>query len=155
MSLADRIRSLIDILKEEDLDEIEVRTWRSAVRVTRRRPGGQPEGSASDRPAASAVAVPSGPPAPHPVIETPAADSEPPFEQIVSPMVGTFYRAPSPEADPFVSEGSRVQVGQVLCIIEAMKLMNEIEAERGGVIRKVLVNDAQPVEFGQPLFLIE
>ena len=70
-------------------------------------------------------------------------------------MVGTFYRSAGPGTDPFISEGSLVETGQVLCIIEAMKLMNEIEAEKSGVIRKILVTDSQPVEFGQPLFLVE
>jgi acetyl-CoA carboxylase biotin carboxyl carrier protein len=77
------------------------------------------------------------------------------LEEFVSPMVGTFYRSAGPGKDAFISEGSRVETGQVLCIIEAMKLMNEIEAEKGGVIRRILVEDSQPVEFGQPLFLIE
>ena len=77
------------------------------------------------------------------------------LDQITSPMVGTFYCSPSPEADPFVYEGKRVERGEIICIIEAMKLMNEIEAEQGGIIRKILVEDSEPVEFGQPLFLVE
>ena len=77
------------------------------------------------------------------------------LEEILSPMVGTFYRSAGPEMDPFIAEGSRVETGQVLCIIEAMKLMNEIETEKSGVIRKILVEDSQPVEFGQPLFLMD
>jgi acetyl-CoA carboxylase biotin carboxyl carrier protein len=77
------------------------------------------------------------------------------MEQIVSPMVGTFYRASGPQAEPFVYEGKRVEVGDVVCIIEAMKLMNEIESETSGIIRKVIAKDAKPVEYGQPLFLVE
>jgi acetyl-CoA carboxylase biotin carboxyl carrier protein len=148
MSIEERIRRLIGILREEDLDEIEVRTWWSAVRVARHRPAAPSARHEPDARAGTAEVAdfPAAAPAPS------AAEA---FDRIVSPMVGTFYRASSPEADPFVSEGSTVEVGQVLCIIEAMKLMNEIEAERGGVIRRVLVEDAQPVEFGQPLFLIE
>jgi acetyl-CoA carboxylase biotin carboxyl carrier protein len=74
---------------------------------------------------------------------------------IEAPMVGTFYRAPSPEAQPFVREGDRVKKGQVVCIVEAMKLMNEIESKIAGRVMKVLVENAQPVEYGQPLFLVE
>jgi acetyl-CoA carboxylase biotin carboxyl carrier protein len=75
--------------------------------------------------------------------------------EIRSPMVGTFYRAPSPEAPPYVEVGSRVSKGQTLCILEAMKLMNELEAEHAGVIREILVENSEPVEYGQPLFRIE
>ncbi len=74
---------------------------------------------------------------------------------VTSPIVGTFFRAPSPEADPFVETGSKVKKGQVLCIVEAMKLMNEIESEIDGVVIKILVDNGQPVEYGEPLFLIE
>jgi acetyl-CoA carboxylase biotin carboxyl carrier protein len=74
---------------------------------------------------------------------------------VTSPIVGTFFRAPSPEADPFVETGSKVKKGQVLCIVEAMKLMNEIESEVDGVVIKILVDNGQPVEYGEPLFLIE
>ncbi|RIH90193.1 Biotin carboxyl carrier protein of acetyl-CoA carboxylase [Calidithermus terrae] len=75
--------------------------------------------------------------------------------EVKAPIVGTFYRAPSPDAEPFVKEGDTVKKGQVLCIIEAMKLMNEIESEVAGVVRKVLVNNGEPVEYGQVLFIIE
>jgi acetyl-CoA carboxylase biotin carboxyl carrier protein len=77
------------------------------------------------------------------------------LDQITSPMVGTFFSSPGPEADPFVYEGKRVERGEIICIIEAMKLMNEIEAEQSGIIKKILVKDSEPVEFGQPLFLVE
>ena len=77
------------------------------------------------------------------------------LKQITSPMVGTFYSAPSPDAEPFVAEGRAVAVGQTVCIVEAMKLMNEIGSDFNGVIRKVLIDNAQPVEYGQPLFLVE
>ena len=76
-------------------------------------------------------------------------------EQILSPMPGTFYRSSSPEKDAFVTEGDTVKTGQTLCIIEAMKIMNEIEAEQDGIIRKIMVEDGKPVEFNQPLFMIE
>lgn len=153
MALSDRIRKLIEILRAEDLDEIEVRTWFTAIRVARRR---------GAVPAAMAEPIrrePESVPAEEAAENEPAAAAEgveeEGLEEIVSPMVGTFYRSASPEMDDFISEGSRVETGQVLCIIEAMKLMNEIEAEKSGVIRKILVEDSQPVEFGQPLFLVE
>ena len=99
--------------------------------------------------------------APAPVITTPppaVKEKENPFAgclEVKSPIVGTFYRSPAPEAPAYASEGDHVRAGQVLCIIEAMKLMNEIEAEFDGIVRKVLVENAEPVEYGQPLFLIE
>jgi len=146
MALSDRIRKLIGILKEEDLNEIEVRTWFSSIRVVRR--GGVSSAATADEPQEQPV------PEPEPqVAEVPAQEDG--LEEIVSPMVGTFYRSAGPEKDPFIGVGSRVETGQVLCIIEAMKLMNEIEAEKSGVIRKILAEDSQPVEFGQPLFLVE
>ena len=151
MALSDRIRKLIGILKEEDLNEIEVRTWFSSIRVVRR--GGVSSAATADEPQEQ-----QGPetklPEPEPqVAEVPAQEDG--LEEIVSPMVGTFYRSAGPEKGPFIGVGSRVETGQVLCIIEAMKLMNEIEAEKSGVIRKILAEDSQPVEFGQPLFLVE
>jgi acetyl-CoA carboxylase biotin carboxyl carrier protein len=144
MNLRKRIRELIDILDAEGIDEIEVRTLWSSVRVARR----------GSRAAPARVEA-------HPAAADPEAAAEEPagadlnLEKIVSPMVGTFYRSSNPEADPFVFEGKRVERGEVLCIIEAMKLMNEIEAEKSGVIRKILVRDSEPVEYGQPLFLVE
>jgi len=84
----------------------------------------------------------------------PPAKAEPEHHVVTSPFVGTFYRSPSPDADPYVVEGQRIEKGQVLCIVEAMKLMNEIEADTSGVIAAVLVQNAQPVEYGQPLFRI-
>jgi acetyl-CoA carboxylase biotin carboxyl carrier protein len=155
MALSDRIKSLVTILREEDLDEIEVRNWFSGIRVARHR-GASPASRAEDvgkEPEAEAAST-AEVPEPEAVEVLPSAGDEG-LEEIVSPMVGTFYRSAGLENDPFISEGSRVEIGQVLCIIEAMKLMNEIEAEQGGVIRKILVADSQPVEFGQPLFLVE
>jgi len=114
--------------------------------------------SAQAAPAAPAEAPPpavdnapaAGPP------ETVDAESEcPGCTEISAPIVGTFYRKPAPDADPFVNVGDRVEKGQVVCIIEAMKLFNEIESEVSGIVRKILVEDGEPVEYGQPLFLIE
>ena len=154
MAVSDRIRKLIEILREEDLDEIEVRTWFTGIRVARRRgavPAARAELVHREPEAESVPAEEAGAPEPAAV----AGAEEKGLEEIVSPMVGTFYRSAGSEMDAFISEGSRVETGQVICIIEAMKLMNEIEAEKSGVIRRILVEDSQPVEFGQPLFLVE
>lgn len=103
--------------------------------------------------AAPPVAAPTPPPAP--VAEAPAAPEAASGSTINAPIVGTFYRASSPDADPFVKVGDKVKVGDVLCIIEAMKLMNEIESEVSGTIKEVLIENAEPVEYDQPLFVID
>lgn len=155
MTLSDRIKGLITILMEEDLDEIEVRNWFSGIRIVRRR-GASPAAMAEDvREEPEAEVAPAAEVSEPGEAEAAVPASDEGLEEIVSPMVGTFYRSAGPETDPFISEGSRVETGQVLCIIEAMKLMNEIEAEQSGIIRKILVENSQPVEFGQPLFLVE
>ena len=155
MAVSDRIKKLIEILREEDLDEIEVRTWFTGIRVTRRR-GAVPAAMAEPiRREPEAESVPAEEAATNESAAATQGAEEEGLEEIVSPMVGTFYRSAGAEMDDFISVGSRVETGQVLCIIEAMKLMNEIEAEKSGVIRKILVEDSQPVEFGQPLFLVE
>jgi acetyl-CoA carboxylase biotin carboxyl carrier protein len=113
-------------------------------------------------PAQAPAPVPAPAPAPAlapaeaaPAPEAPKADECPGCVEIRAPIVGTFYRAPAPDAPPYVKEGDRVEKGQVLCIIEAMKLMNEIESEVSGIVRKILVENGEPVEYGQPLFLIQ
>ncbi len=153
MAVSDRIRKLIEILREEDLEEIEVRTWFTSIRVARSR-GAVPAAMAEPIRRES-ESVPEEEAAANESAAAAQGVEEEGLEEIVSPMVGTFYRSAGPEMDDFISVGSRVETGQVLCIIEAMKLMNEIEAEKSGVIRKILVEDSQPVEFGQPLFLVE
>lgn len=163
---------LVSILKSEDLDEIEVRTLWRTVRVARRsqKVSASPETIVSaPSPAVPAIEDMTTPvPKPEPVSGKDTEEKEQPgareltpagtdegMEEIVSPMVGTFYSSPGPDIDSFVTPGQHVEVGQVICIIEAMKLMNEVEAEKSGTIKKILVNNSQPVEFGQPLFLIE
>lgn len=144
MMIYKRIKKLIAILDEEGIDEIEVRNLWTTIRVARRGGRVSPAMTEDQTPA--------------PVNEEAAPSAEEidlGLEKIVSPMVGTFYRSPNPDADPFVFEGKRVERGEVLCVIEAMKLMNEIEAEKSGIIRKILVRDSEPVEYGQPLFLVE
>ena len=149
MNLRRWISELVQIMREEDLAEIEVRRFFSTIRI--RRPGVEPAVASSSAPAARAASAPAaGAPAPAPAAE-PAANLIP----IKSPMVGTFYRAPSADADPYVEMNQRVDVGQTVCIVEAMKLMNEIESDVRGRIARILVDNAQPVEFGQVLFLVE
>jgi acetyl-CoA carboxylase biotin carboxyl carrier protein len=163
------IKKLVAVLKEEDIDEIEVRRFWTTIRIARRRPSPsraerhaeydasaeEPAGAGWNAAGEAAVADKQ----PEPVIES--AGPQRPGEddshliEVVSPMVGTFYTGPDPLSEPFVAVGKRIEVGDVLCIIEAMKIMNEIESETSGVVRRVIARDAQPVEYGQPLFLIE
>lgn len=154
----DLIGQLVKVLRDTpELGAIEVRRgplglW-SLVRVTRA--GFSPGGggvvvAAAPAPVAGAAAAP----APQAAAPLPAAAASPLLE-IKSPMVGTFYKAPEPGAEAYVKVGARVAPGQVVCIIEAMKIMNEIEAEVGGVVREVCVENAQPVEFGQVLFRVD
>jgi acetyl-CoA carboxylase biotin carboxyl carrier protein len=143
------IRRLAELLRDYGLSEVEVE--REGVRVRLRR---------EPAPMAAAPALPGAPapalPAVATTLATAAAEaSEAHLLTIEAPMVGTFYRAPSPDAQPFVRDGDRVKKGQVVCIIEAMKLMNEIESKVAGRVVKVLVENTQPVEYGQPLFLLE
>ena len=137
-------RRLAVVLGELGLSEVEVESADVRVRVQR--------AIAPVAAAAPAPSAPAGAPADKPLV---ADVVSPALVTLEAPMVGTFYRAPSPTADPFVNEGDVVKESQVLCIIEAMKLMNEIEAKVGGRIAKILVENGQPVEYGQPLFLID
>lgn len=153
-----KVKKLIDLLDTSNVDEIEIHEGEESVRISRHRPAP----AAPPAPPTAALAIPaqgaevaarSEGPAP-----TAGADAEeeslPAGHIITSPMVGTFYQAPSPGAKPFVEVGQRVQVGDTVCIIEAMKILNQIEADRGGLIGAVLVENGQPVEYGQPLFVI-
>ena len=128
------IREILELLKGTDVTELEVVRGESVLKV-RRGPAGE------FRPVGAV-------PPPAPAKEPPKAT----FKEIVSPIVGTFYRAPAPDAAPFVEVGSRVSKGQVLCIVEAMKIMNQIESDASGVVVAILVENAQPVAYGQPLF---
>jgi len=144
MNLRKRIREMVSIMREEELAEIEVRRWFTSVRV--RRPGADGTAPVQARPVEE-----------RPGGDRPEVEAKPPANliPIKSPMVGTFYRAPAPDADPYVEENSSITVGQTVCIVEAMKLMNEIESEVEGRIARILVENAQPVEYGQTLFLVE
>ena len=145
MSLKRTIQELVSIMREEDLAEIEVRRWFSSVRVRRPMADQALVHAAAHAPGSADPTLARGAEAAPDAALTP----------IKSPMVGTFYRSPAPDADPYVEENSSVDVGQTVCIVEAMKLMNEIESDVRGRIAKIMVENAQPVEFGQVLFLVE
>ena len=151
-----KLKKLIDLVEESGIAEIEVTEGEEKVRITRSvaAPAVQTVYAAAPAPvAAPAAAVPtaSAPAAPAAPVAAPANHAN----AQKSPMVGTFYRAASPTSDPFVEVGQTVKEGQTLCIIEAMKLMNEIEAEKSGVVKAILVENGTPVEYGEPLFVIE
>ncbi len=128
-----KVKKLIEMLEASNLGELEIREGEESIRISR--------GSSVVTAAAAPVAAEA----------RPAQTGHP----VASPMVGTFYRAPSPDAHPFVEVGSTVSVGDPLCIIEAMKMLNEIEADRAGVVRAILKENGQPVEYGETLFIIE
>jgi acetyl-CoA carboxylase biotin carboxyl carrier protein len=148
-----KLKKLIDLVQESGIGEIEITEGEERVRISRAlapspvmmAPGMQHVGLA---PMAAPGSMPAGE-------ATPAAPAEAKGHTLKSPMVGTFYRAPSPGAPSFVEVGQGVSKGQTLCIIEAMKLLNEIESDMAGTIKAILVENGQPVEYGQPLFLIE
>ena len=145
-----KVKKLIELLEESDIAEIEIHEGEESVRISRTSPQLPPVAMA---PAALAPPVVPGV-VPAATAEV-AAEVEVSGHQITAPMVGTFYRAPSPGAKTFVEEGHRVGVGDTLCIIEAMKILNQIESDKAGTVVKVLVENGQPVEYNQPLFIIE
>jgi acetyl-CoA carboxylase biotin carboxyl carrier protein len=145
-----KLKTLIDLVSESNISELEIAEADGKVRIVK----------------ASATAAPAGAPAgswPAPTFAAPPPERAPPESAppaatgnvVKSPMVGTFYRSASPGSDPFIEIGSAVKVGDPICIIEAMKIMNEIEADAAGTIREILCENGQAVEFGQPLFVIE
>ncbi|MDD5018883.1 MAG: acetyl-CoA carboxylase biotin carboxyl carrier protein [Candidatus Omnitrophica bacterium] len=152
------IKEMINLMNENNLTELEIEKEGLRMRLKK---GMEGQVAVEQLHHNIPVPVPVAPPAP--AAPSPAATKEPSRErtsaknlaEIKSPMVGTFYRAPSPESPPFVEMNQNVEVGQVVCIVEAMKLMNEIKSEIRGKIVDILVNNAEPVEFGQPLFLVE
>ena len=148
-----KVKKLIELLEESGVAEIEIHEGEESVRISRQ--SAAPLAAPMPYPlmAPAPAAAPSA--APAPVAEAPAEAAIPAGHTVNSPMVGTFYRAPSPGASAFVEVGSRVNVGDTLCIIEAMKMLNQIEADKAGVIKAVLVENAEPVEYGQALFVIE
>ena len=148
-----KLKKLIDLVQESGIAELEITEGEERVRIAR---GGAvsvtPLAAAAPAPAAPASGAPASSPAPAPDAAAPAPGEE--GHTVKSPMVGTFYRAPSPDAKPFVSAGDTVKEGQTICVIEAMKLMNEIECDASGVVKAILVENGQPVEYGQALFII-
>ena len=153
-----KLKKLIDLVQESGIGEIEITEGEEKVRISRQI-ASQPMIMAA--PAMQTMMAPGMMPAPQPGAAAPAAApaapeaAQPAGHQLKSPMVGTFYRAPSPGAPPFAEVGQSVSKGQTLCIIEAMKLLNEIESDMAGTVKAILVENGQPVEYGQPLFVIE
>jgi len=150
-----KLKKLIDLVQESGIAELEITEGEEKVKIVK-------GGEATVTPVVPATAPRAGAPATAPApaaapAAAAAAAEEPaqPGHVLKAPMVGTFYRSPSPEAKPFVEVGQNVKAGETVCIIEAMKLMNEIEADATGMIKAILVESGQPVEYGQPLFLIE
>lgn len=150
-----KLKKLIDLVEESGISELELTEGEEKVRISRAMaPGAAPVTQYVAAPAPAAVAAPAqNAPAAAPAPAAPAAEVQE-GTIVKSPMVGTFYRAASPDAKAFVDVGSSVNTGDTLCIIEAMKLLNEIESEYAGVIKKIFVENGQPVEYGEPLFLI-
>ncbi|MAK93816.1 MAG: acetyl-CoA carboxylase, biotin carboxyl carrier protein [Gammaproteobacteria bacterium] len=142
-----KVKKLIELLETSDIAEIEIKEGEEAVRISRN--------SSVTTTVAAPAAAPVAAPAP-----SPAAAEEKPAPKatsghiVSSPMVGTFYRSPSPSSPPFVEVGTHIKAGDVVCIVEAMKMMNQIEAEKAGIIEAILVKDGEPVEFDQPLVTI-
>ena len=148
-----KLKKLIDLVEESGIAEIEVTEGEEKVRITRTTATAAPVYAAPVPAAAAPVATPAAAPTAAAPAAAPAARDLSNAQK--SPMVGTFYRAPGPNAAAFVEVGQQVKVGDTLCIIEAMKLMNEIEAEKSGVVKEILVENGTPVEYGEPLFIIE
>ncbi|HHF3095387.1 TPA: acetyl-CoA carboxylase biotin carboxyl carrier protein [Vibrio diabolicus] len=155
-----KIKKLIELVEESGIAELEISEGEESVRISRH---GTAAPQAPVHYAAAPVAAPA-PTAAAPVAEAPAAEAPaaeapaaatPAGHQVLSPMVGTFYRSPSPDSKAFVEVGQKVNAGDTLCIVEAMKMMNQIEADKSGVVTAILAEDGQPVEFDQPLVVIE
>ena len=150
-----KIKKLIELLEESGIAEIEIKEGEEAVRISRMPTGAaamhHPMHHMSAVPLAPQVELPKAIAAPQAV----AAKPKPNEHVITAPMVGTFYASPSPGSKAFIEIGDEVKVGQVLCIIEAMKMMNQIEADKGGRVTSIMAHNGDPVEFGQPLFVVE
>lgn len=151
-----KLKTLLDLVRESGVGELEITDGDDRIRIVN-------AVSATVSVTPSTVLAPTVPVAPAPMAplsapsaapEAPASEPAPAGEPLLSPMVGTFYRSPSPGAKPFVEVGDTVKKGQVVCIIEAMKLLNEVEAEADGVVKEICADNGQPVEFGQPLFIL-
>ena len=148
-----KIKKLIELVEESGITELEVQEEEGTVRISRAAPAVAPAAIQYAAAPVAPVAAPAAAPVAAAPAEAPAAEIS--GHQVRSPMVGTFYRSPSPEAKAFVEVGQTVKVGDALCIVEAMKMMNRIEADKAGVVRAILVNDGEAVEFDQPLIVFE
>lgn len=140
-----KLKKLIDLVEESGIAELEITEGEQRVRIARATPPSQPM---------YMMAPPGAPIATSPALTIEATPEAPEGHVVRSPMVGTFYRSPSPGSKSFVEVGQSVNAGDTICIIEAMKLLNEIEADQGGIIKVILVENGQPVEYGEPLFII-
>jgi acetyl-CoA carboxylase biotin carboxyl carrier protein len=136
-----KIKKLMELVEQSGISELEVREGEESIRLSKAPPG--------------VVMAPAAIPAPAAVTTDAPTAAQPAGHALAAPMVGTFYRAPSPDSPPFIEVGKAVSAGDVVCIIEAMKLMNQIETDKSGVVTAILVEDGQPVEFGQPLIVID
>ena len=149
-----KVKKLIELLEESGIAEIEIKEGEEAVRISR-----MPTGPVVTQYAPALAPAPMAAPAAAPIAALPVATAEPARRAnehvVAAPMVGTFYAAATPGAKPFVEIGTEVKEGQVLCIIEAMKMMNQIESDKAGRITAIMATNGDPVEFGQPLFVIE
>lgn len=148
-----KVKKLIELLEESGIAELEIKEGEESVRISRYGSGAaavMPPATFALPPTAAAVNLAD-------TASAPTADQEEEISghSIKSPMVGTFYRSPSPSAPPFTEIGQRINEGDTICIVEAMKLLNQIEADKSGVIKKILIDNGQPVEYGQPLFIID
>jgi acetyl-CoA carboxylase biotin carboxyl carrier protein len=146
-----KLKKLIDLVQESGIAELEITEGEEKVKIVK---GGQVTVSATPAPQPAPAAPIEARPAPAPTAAPASSPPAPEGPVIKAPMVGTFYRSPSPDAKPFVEVGQAVKEGDTICIIEAMKLMNEIEADAAGVVKAILVENGQPVEYGQPLFIL-
>lgn len=150
-----KVKKLIELLEESGIAEIEISEGEESVRISR-----YPHSHGAPMPQPAAIPVAAQAPLPAAAgggaaEPEPAAETIPSGHVVQAPMVGTFYRSPSPGAKPFVETGQSVNIGDTLCIIEAMKMLNQIEADAAGTIKAVLIENGEPVEFGQPMFVIE
>ena len=148
----DQLKELLTILNTTDIEEINLKSDDFELNVKKGTPAQIVTGVAPEQVVAVA---PAAAPAPAPAEAAPAPATDKDWVEVTSPMVGTFYRAPAPDEPPFIAVGDKIQNGQTLCIIEAMKLMNEIEAELNGEVMEILVENAQPVAFGDPLMRVK
>ncbi|MBS0290447.1 MAG: acetyl-CoA carboxylase biotin carboxyl carrier protein [Proteobacteria bacterium] len=149
-----KIKKLIEVLEESGIAEIEIREGEESVRISRKMDSGTTQYVMAQTPVIPAPTQTPHAPSANPT-EQGAGATLPEGHVVTSPMVGTMYRAPAPDQAPFVDIGTKVQVGDTLCIVEAMKMLNQIEADKAGTVTAILVENGQPVEYGQPLFVIK